>query len=282
MFQSTLKFTLTLALAGMHLISLAGLAHADIDYEISDDGVLEISTSNDSEYLDVAASQDQLFIYFSNLETDEYDFVSLAIAGIEKIEIDVRGGDDTVWVDYRMDIPCVIYGGNGNDNLGGGAANDILYGEDGDDRLYGGKGSDYLYGDDDDDKLFGGEGDDFLFGGDDDDELFGDDSWNGVPTCQGIVVGGLDFMDGEDGNDIFYGGLDGNIADIAVGGQGVDCVANYYALETSWVTVPKYLTFRGKKVLAGYQSVRVTTSVEFAADTATGIEKSFWLNNPWW
>ncbi|NDW00437.1 MULTISPECIES: M10 family metallopeptidase C-terminal domain-containing protein [unclassified Salipiger] len=67
--------------------------------------------------------------------------------------IKAAGGDDWVW------------GRDGNDVIYGGAGRDIIFGNAGDDCLMGGAGNDLLVGQTDDDLLNGGTGDDVLSGG---------------------------------------------------------------------------------------------------------------------
>jgi Ca2+-binding RTX toxin-like protein len=66
-----------------------------------------------------------------------------------------------------------IYGGSGNDNLGGASGDNTLIGNDGNDNLATGSGNDYLSGGEDNDNLSGGGGNDILIGGPGDDTLTG-------------------------------------------------------------------------------------------------------------
>ena len=73
------------------------------------------------------------------------------IANYASIRIDALGGNDSVTVSADVTVPCVINGGDGNDNLlagsgddhiDAGAGNDTLTGMDGNDTLDGGAGTD--------------------------------------------------------------------------------------------------------------------------------------------
>jgi Ca2+-binding RTX toxin-like protein len=64
-------------------------------------------------------------------------------------------GDEVINVEW-------VKGGDGDDAVTGGSADETLEGGDGDDTLSGGAGDDTLYGDDGDDTLNGGAGDDYL------------------------------------------------------------------------------------------------------------------------
>ena len=83
-----------------------------------------------------------------------------------------------------MEALIALQGGDGDDELSGGAdadtleggaGDDKLWGEVGDDRISGGDGTDFLSGEDGNDSLFGGAGDDFLLGGGGNDSIDGGD-----------------------------------------------------------------------------------------------------------
>ncbi|MDO9208031.1 MAG: calcium-binding protein, partial [Sulfuricurvum sp.] len=59
----------------------------------------------------------------------------------------------------------LLIGGEGHDNLSGGANDDILYGDNGNDTLRGDVGNDKLFGGEGNDTLLSGEGHDILNGG---------------------------------------------------------------------------------------------------------------------
>ena len=86
---------------------------------------------------------------------------------------------------------------------------DEIYGGAGDDVIIGHKGNDLLYGEAGDDEISGSEGDDLVFGGADNDFIQGDD----------VGHRGNDYLDGGDGDDVVLG-ADGD--DIVVGGAGHD------------------------------------------------------------
>jgi uncharacterized delta-60 repeat protein len=72
---------------------------------------------------------------------------------VQRIEVNPTGGDDFVRVYQGLNIPALLYGGEGgetsrggNDTLIGGAANDSLFGLDGDDVIFGNGGNDYING----------------------------------------------------------------------------------------------------------------------------------------
>lgn len=96
-----------------------------------------------------------------------------------------NGGNDEIWGFGGVDE---IHGADGNDWLEGNDANDELYGGNGDDRARGGAGNDFVRGDAGNDYLEGGTGMDNIFGGDGSDELYGQAD--------------LDLLDGGPGGDI--------------------------------------------------------------------------------
>lgn len=84
-----------------------------------------------------------------------------------------RGGNDSLSVGEAVMVSVFGYGGDGFDDLSGGANSDKLAGGPGADELRGGDGADYLYGGLGDDRLRGGGGNDVLRGGLGTDQLFG-------------------------------------------------------------------------------------------------------------
>ncbi|MGJ8625261.1 MAG: calcium-binding protein, partial [Yoonia sp.] len=96
----------------------------------------------------------------------------------------------------------LIYGGSGNDKIGGGTFDDVIYGDHGKDKANGGSGDDVIYGGASNDLLNGNSGDDELFGGTGNDKLTGG-------TGDDILDGGSqgDRLFGGDGEDILHGSI---------------------------------------------------------------------------
>jgi Ca2+-binding RTX toxin-like protein len=88
-----------------------------------------------------------------------------------------------------------VFGGIGNDILGGDVVDNVLGGSDGDDQLNGRQGHDDLFGGAGDDKIYGEDGLDRLHGDAGDDTLVGG---RGADTFFG--GGGVDFISYEDAN----------------------------------------------------------------------------------
>ena len=107
-----------------------------------------------------------------------------------------------------------MYGGDGNDKMGGWTGEDIFFGGAGNDRLSGGEGADEIHGEEGDDidldgdasidKIYGEEGNDFELDGDSGNDLIsggpGDDG--GAPTSENLQHHGLR---GEGGENQVYG-----------------------------------------------------------------------------
>jgi Ca2+-binding RTX toxin-like protein len=137
----------------------------------------------------------------------------------------------------------LIFGGGGNDTIGGGFGNDTLYGDSGndvingdtgDDNIEGGSGNDTITdtssyaiidGGSGDDKvisgnfqdlLWGGEGNDTITSGGGDDVIFADEGHDKI-----YLGAGTDFAHGGDGDDLIYGEADN---DVIHGGNGNDSV----------------------------------------------------------
>jgi len=98
-----------------------------------------------------------------------------------------------------------IAGAAGNDTIDGGPGNDNLSGDDGDDTVTGGTGNDSVSGGNGTDLLQGGDGNDSVSGGAGNDQIYGgagDDSLDGGD--------GDDLMEGGSGNDSFNAGYGNN------------------------------------------------------------------------
>ena len=132
-----------------------------------------------------------------------------------RVEI-VQGGRHRDIIRDLTNTGVEFYGGEGNDELHGGAGADYLQGAEGNDDLYGHAGNDLLRGYTGNDRLYGGNGDDRLYGDAGNDELrggIGDDRLYGG-TGADILIGGA-------GDDRLY--IDQHDTQIE-GGAGTDVV----------------------------------------------------------
>ncbi|HZL88513.1 MAG TPA: phosphatase PAP2 family protein [Pirellulaceae bacterium] len=124
------------------------------------DGTLVIVGSQERDHIDVDISQGKLVVRDFGRKIG-----SFALANVEEISIDVKGGNDFVLLGNEIRTSATIHGGAGNDLLFGGRANDTIAGDGGNDLLFGLLGDDQLDGGAGSDLLFGGTGLDTLVGG---------------------------------------------------------------------------------------------------------------------
>lgn len=75
-----------------------------------------------------------------------------------------RAGNDRIEV-LDLAIISMLHGGSGNDELTGGAGNDLIFGGSGDDKLTGAAGNDFLIGGLGADRIVGSAGHDILVAG---------------------------------------------------------------------------------------------------------------------
>jgi len=134
--------------------------------------------------------------------------VTYASSELTSISVWTHDGDDVV-NGAKAAEPLRIWGGEGNDSLTGGLAEDRLDGGPGDDHLWGMAGDDALLGGDGDDVMDGGPGADLLYGGDGDDNLIGG--------------AGDDFLDGGAGVNTLAGS-GGKDTWVLAGGDGADTI----------------------------------------------------------
>lgn len=71
---------------------------------------------------------------------------TFSAAAVRGITVDGGDGDDVISVAPSITIPCVLFGGLGNDRITGGGGPDQIFGGLGDDILDGGPGNDVIYG----------------------------------------------------------------------------------------------------------------------------------------
>lgn len=217
-----------------------------ISASLGSDAVLRVTGSEGA---------DKIAVINHGINTVVYDngtaVFSAPTLGVGRIQVDARGGDDTVQVVnvpyyhpdpilgtlYNKLLPATIDGGSGNDVLIGSQANDILRdssgnnifrGGDGNDTIYGGSGNDTIDGGNGDDKLYGYGGRNVIQGGDGADSIYGGSD---AETLEGgggndslYGYGGDDTMRGDDGDDALYG--DGG-NDLMWGGSGSDRLNGY-------------------------------------------------------
>ncbi|HEU5215768.1 MAG TPA: calcium-binding protein [Gaiellaceae bacterium] len=147
-------------------------------------GVLRVDGTSADDAIALRLQAGDVQVDLGDDRTPDFSFPA---ADVTAIDVRAGNGDDAVRVDQTTGafaIPTTIDGGNGNDKLTGGAANDILVGGNGDDDLSGGAGTDTLRGDNGNDTIDGNVGNDLQFGGSGDDSFV----WNpgeGSDTIEG-------------------------------------------------------------------------------------------------
>lgn len=163
------KGILSVALATGLGAGIASAAHGTVD---RDNGIVYI-TGDDwvddcQVYVDGNEIEIELRVYDADGDLDDVDTRDYDIDDVDLIVFQGFSGDDQFW--NSTPIPCVAYGGDGNDVLLGGWGDDDLRGGNGDDFLAGRSGDDDLYGDAGSDYLYGNSGDDYLKAGTGEDE----------------------------------------------------------------------------------------------------------------
>lgn len=179
---------------------LAGNAGSDTFYGGAGDDVFIVDGDDDPNNIHGGAGNDIIQVVGNKpIHIDLFKAEVEAIQGGRGNDVIVSSGNTSVY----------MRGGDGDDTLFGGFANDALSGENGNDRIFGNagddilrghRGDDYLSGDEGNDLLWGGSGDDILLGGKGNDMLSGD--------------AGDDQLDGGEGEDIAE--FSGNFADYKI------------------------------------------------------------------
>lgn len=144
-------------------------------------------------------------------------------------------GDDTLTAQV-MDtpLPITIYGGVGNDSIGGSELGDVLQGNqgadtvngwEGNDWIYGGQGNDLLLGSDGGDNVNGNLGDDTVAGGSGADTLHGGQGNDSLAGADGD-----DYLSGDLGDDTMAGGPGADVFHAFAGG-GADRITDFNAAD---------------------------------------------------
>ena len=111
-------------------------------------GVLSITGTSREDHIEIGAGKK-----FITLSLDGAT-KAISTIGLKAIRISAGASDDIIIVSPNVKIRTSIEGGFGNDQIGGGGANDTLSGGAGDDSIAGHNGNDYFDG---------GAGDDILY-----------------------------------------------------------------------------------------------------------------------
>jgi Ca2+-binding RTX toxin-like protein len=113
----------------------------------------------------VAVVDAQKGILLANIDTGDQP-LALALDKSQKRLYVTNAGSDTITVNADVGpVTALLYGGDGNDTLTGGAGDNLLDGGDGNDVLTGSSGRDLLFGGGGADSMNGGSDDDVIVGG---------------------------------------------------------------------------------------------------------------------
>lgn len=248
-------FTITLTLTDDDGGTMVKTAQAVISGAGVINGVLYVIGTDRSDRVTINAGNG-LFNVHSDFYPSGAPFKTFGQAGIAQIVVSMGDGDDQVQVAGNVTTPALIDGGEGDDQLNGGAGENIIVGGGGDDTLLGGSGRDLLVGGYGADDLRGNLGEDLLIaGGTDYDGNFAalnaimaewarTDRANGSydarrDRLRGVQAGGLngnyllttgsggtirdddavDKLNGSSGRDLFFANIGGGLAlDKLIGG----------------------------------------------------------------
>src|SRR5882672_4379119 len=136
------------------------------------------SNGNDSLTISLSPGNKKIAInYWEVAHPQAAIFKIIKAKGIKKIQIDMRGGNDSAGVGVgKLNIKINIKGGAGNDEIGADVKRGaVLDGGDGDDAITGGPGNDHLIGGAGNDNMDGAGGNDVVIGGGGIDHLQGGD-----------------------------------------------------------------------------------------------------------
>ena len=160
------------------------------------DGSLHVVGTEIDDVIKVIRDKDGKMHLYMNYE----DMGAFAVTG--NIHLAGGAGNDRILVWPEVKRPCIIDGGDGNDQIRGGQGDDVIRGGNGDDQIIGRAGSDMIFGDAGNDTLEGGGGRDIIVGGAGSDDILGGDG-------RDVLIGG----DGSDqlsdgyGRDLMIGGI---------------------------------------------------------------------------
>ena len=176
-------------------------------------GAIIVTGSNGNDALTISLTPGNKKIAINYWEVADMQhpvFKVIKAKGIKKIQVDMRGGEDSASAGVgKLPIRVNIKGGPGNDEIGADVKRGAsLDGGDGNDKISGGRGDDHLVGGAGDDNMAGGDGDDLIIGG------------AGHDNLQGQA--GNDVLDGKDGTWDTFSGDEGNDTAKADSGDGMD------------------------------------------------------------
>lgn len=180
------------------------------------DGVLQIVGSESADVLVIHKQGDQLRV--RNRIGGQFSVDRFALESVSRINVDVAGGKDFVYVSRQVELPTFILGGDGNDFLQGGGQSNLIVGGAGRDSLLGRSGRDLL---------IGGQGRDLILGRRGEDLLVGDQAANSQAELQQILSawnGSGDFSERSSVVRPMFDLVDDGAFDFRIGGPGLDLI----------------------------------------------------------
>ena len=141
-------------------VNFADLPDEPITVSAGADGFVRLVGTDAAELVEFASESDAADEPVSRLEVflNGERRITISVDGeLQRVEVDAGGGDDAVIAGQNLPVSAVLYGGDGNDTLGGSGKADVIYGGAGDDVLDGNAGGDLLDGGDGNDVLYGGK-----------------------------------------------------------------------------------------------------------------------------
>jgi hypothetical protein len=169
------------------------------------------------------------------------NFKTLDLDDVDRIMVYLCEGDDHLTMAGNIDLPAILDGGGGDDDLKSSRGLSVLLGGAGDDKLNAGQGRSLLVGGTGRDNLNGGNDDDILIGGsssvDTDNAalLALMDAWGGIGSYEdrvGDVTSLLDVWDdlenddlnGTSGRDLYFDGFGDDLQGVKTNGNGAEIV----------------------------------------------------------
>jgi hypothetical protein len=208
--------------SGASVEPLEGRLLMAVDISLSDNGKLKIiappgDTEGDVIELTLINNKHAIQVWVNGVLRDPTPKGgapdSVKRSKVRRIVADLAGGDDTIVIGRRLtdprvfrnklQVPCTIVGGDGNDFIESGPQQDRLIGGAGNDTIFGGRGDDVIYCGSGDDQAFGETGRDNLYGQDGNDHLDGDGNQDALYGMAGAdtLIGGEDKDFVNPGND---------------------------------------------------------------------------------
>lgn len=132
------------------------------------DGVLKVVGTEAADRISFENGQGTVTVHLNG------EAQTFPTADLRRVEVRALGGDDDVALGRKLALPATVFGGDGDDRIGGSRLSDVLLGEAGDDTIDGRFGDDYVDGGDGGDRLYAYYGTNTIRGGAGTDHSLGD------------------------------------------------------------------------------------------------------------